>query len=245
MPPEIDEADGADEDYRFFTPGNMIMLGLLLALGIYLAISFSLWNIIKAALGLSFIIFIHELGHFVAAKWCDVHVTVFSIGFGPAIPGCRYTWGETTYKLAILPLGGYVQMVGQVDGDESNDGSDDDPRSYRRKPVWQRMVIISAGVVMNALLAILCFIYVYQVPGKENSAGVIGMIDSGGPLFVKGPHTGGVLEKMGTIENPTFNDLKNMVVHSTAGEKIDIVTRRPGDKSSFAIAIEPRKSRAI
>src|SRR6185503_3668902 len=115
-----------------------------------------LWALTKAALGLGFVIFIHELGHFLVAKWCDVHVTVFSIGFGPAIPGCWWKWGETTYKLALFPLGGYVQMVGQVDGDESSDGSEDDPRSYRNKTVFQRMAIISAGVVMNAILAVVC-----------------------------------------------------------------------------------------
>src|SRR5262245_30840212 len=62
--------------------------------------------VLKVAVGLSLVIFIHELGHFLAAKWCDVHVTTFSIGFGPAIPGCSFQWGETTYKLGVVPLGG-------------------------------------------------------------------------------------------------------------------------------------------
>src|SRR5205807_1024920 len=101
-----------------------------------------LWSVAKAALGLGFIIFIHELGHFLVAKWCDVHVTTFSIGFGPALPGCSFKWGETTYKLALFPLGGYVQMVGQVDGSEETDDNDTDPRSYRNKTVGQRMAII-------------------------------------------------------------------------------------------------------
>src|SRR5262249_24108107 len=108
----------------------------------------------KVAIGLGLVIFLHELGHFLAAKWCDVHGTTFSIGFGSAIPGCSFKWGETTYKLAIVPLGGYVQMVGQVDGDESSDGSEDDPRSFRNKSVGQRMLIISAGVIMNVILAV-------------------------------------------------------------------------------------------
>ena len=67
-------------------------------------------------IGLGFVIFIHELGHFLAAKWCDVHVKTFSIGFGPAVPVCSYKWGETTYMLGIIPLGGYVAMVGEGDG---------------------------------------------------------------------------------------------------------------------------------
>jgi len=58
------------------------------------------------AAGLCCVVFIHELGHFLAAKWCDVHVLTFSLGFGPAIPGCSFRRGETLYKIAILPLGG-------------------------------------------------------------------------------------------------------------------------------------------
>ena len=149
--------------------GNAFILAILGAIFVYLYLNFDssgLWAIGKAALGLSFVIFIHELGHFLVAKWCDVHVTVFSIGFGPPIPGCSFQWGETNYRLALFPLGGYVQMVGQIDADESSDGSEDDPRSYRNKTVWQRMAIISAGVVMNVILAIICFVIVFQGPAR-------------------------------------------------------------------------------
>ena len=70
---------------------------------------------LKVMIGLGLVIFIHELGHFLAAKWCDVHVRTFSIGFGPAVPFCSYKWGETTYMVGIIPLGGYVSMVGEGD----------------------------------------------------------------------------------------------------------------------------------
>ena len=76
---------------------------------------------LKVILGLGLVICIHELGHFLAAKWCDVHVKTFSIGFGPAVPFCSYKWGETTYMIGIIPLGGYVSMVGEGD----NAGDDD------------------------------------------------------------------------------------------------------------------------
>src|SRR5262249_41223536 len=86
---------------------------IFLALGIWLYRSYGWDGVVRAflvMLGLGFVIFIHELGHFLAAKWCDVHVQTFSIGFGPALPGCSFQRGETTYKLAVLPLGGYVAM---------------------------------------------------------------------------------------------------------------------------------------
>src|SRR5207249_11711760 len=114
------------------------------------------------ALGLGLVIFIHELGHFLAAKWCDVHVTTFSIGFGPALPGCSWQRGETTYKLAILPLGGYVNMVGE--GPEAEEDPDY-PRSFKNKSVGRRMLIISAGVLMNVLFGCIFFVVVYRYHG--------------------------------------------------------------------------------
>src|SRR5438445_7436488 len=120
----------------------------------------SLWKIAKVLVGLGFVIFIHELGHFLVAKWCDVHVQTFSVGFGPALPGCSFQWGETLYKIALFPLGGYVKMVGEGTED---DESADDPRSFKKKSVGQRMAIISAGVIMNVILAGACFSLVYKL----------------------------------------------------------------------------------
>ena len=128
-------------------------------------------GVFRAALvvvGLGFVIFIHELGHFLAAKWCNVHVQTFSLGFGPALPGCSFKWGETTYKIGILPLGGYVQMVGEgADADEDESY----PRSYKNKTVLQRMFIISAGVVMNVLLGFVCFVARLPVPRRRDAGG--------------------------------------------------------------------------
>ena len=175
--------------------------------------------IAKAALGLSFVVFLHELGHFMAAKWCDVNVNTFSIGFGPTIPGCSFQWGETTYKLALFPLGGYVQMVGQVDGDEASDGSEDDPRSYRNKSVGQRMLIISAGVIMNVILAVICFVVVFRGPGKDRMAGVIGEIDTGAPAFNYGLRTGAEILQIGEIKYPYFENLMVRVMAAIARTK--------------------------
>lgn len=244
--PPVESFDpyGPEGEPGFFSPTNILMLGMIAALAIFLVSKFNLeelWNIAKAALGLSFVIFIHELGHFLAAKWCGVNVTTFSIGFGPPIPGCSFTSGETTYKLAILPLGGYVQMVGQVDGDESSDDGDD-PRSYRKKTVSQRMLIISAGVIMNAILAIFCFIAVYQGPGRKHPSGVVSIVDSGGPVFKKGVPTGALITLIGDEENPNFTDLKYTVIFSRAGKKIPLAYRLKNE-GPFAIEIESRKDK--
>ncbi|MGL4552667.1 MAG: site-2 protease family protein, partial [Gemmataceae bacterium] len=118
---------------------NGVMMLLLIAAGGFLFNRVGFEGLVPAALaavGLGFLIFIHELGHFAAAKWCDVHVKTFSIGFGPAIPGMHFTLGETLYMIGILPLGGYVNMVGE--GTE-NDEDELNPRSFKAKGVLQRM----------------------------------------------------------------------------------------------------------
>jgi regulator of sigma E protease len=226
---------------------NGPILGLVFALLVYLFMKFDsdgLVAIAKAALGLSLVVFLHELGHFLAAKWCDVHVTTFSIGFGPAIPGCSFKWGETTYKLALFPLGGYVQMVGQVDGDESSDGSEDDPRSFRNKRVGQRMLIISAGVIMNVILAVVCFIVVFRGPGKDRIAGVIGSVEPGAPAFKYGLRSGAEILQIGDIKDPYFENLMVRVMANLPGEKIEFVAKRPGDPKPLDFMIQPRNDSA-
>jgi len=206
-----------------------------------------LWTILLAAVGLGFVIFIHELGHFLVAKWCDVHVETFSIGFGPPMPGCCYKWGETTYMLALLPLGGYVKMVGQVDGDEKDDpDNDDDPRSYKNKKVWQRMAIISAGVIMNVILGAACFIFVFMAHGMERPPAVIGQVDSGSPVWKKGGQSGDVIREIGDAKAMPgaplyFDDLMTQVVLSKENQPLPFEYGPPGPGGPiYTTTIEPR-----
>lgn len=226
---------------------NGVPLLIVLALLAFLFYKFdpgSLLNILKAFLGLSLVVFIHEMGHLLAAKWCDVHVTSFSLGFGPTIPGCSFKWGETTYKFSLIPLGGYVQMVGQIDGDEASDGSEEDPRSYKNKTVGQRMLIISAGVIMNVILAVVCFVLVFTIPGKDRTAAVISGIDTSSPSFTKGIRTGSMVTEINGREKPTFEDLMFAVRGSLEGEEIHFVFQRPEDAKALALDIEPLKKKS-
>jgi regulator of sigma E protease len=221
---EATEAPAAEAEptiRQWIVQHGSVLAIILAGIGLlHYKLGWDLGTIAKVAVGLGFIIFIHELGHFLVAKWCDVHVQTFSIGFGPALPGCKFTWGETTYKLALIPLGGYVQMVGQVDGDESSDGSEDDPRSYRNKSVWQRMAIISAGVTMNALLAVVCFVVVFLGPGKDRKAGVVGSLDTNGPAFKAGVPTGAKVLDVGGVRDPYFEQLMSVVMATGEGDKL-------------------------
>src|SRR5512146_2168480 len=100
------------------------------------------------------LIFVHELGHFVTAKLLGVKVLKFSIGFGPKVVGVRR--GETEYLLSLLPLGGYVKMIGEDPGDESPEAADP-ARSFSKKNVGTRSLIILAGPVANLILPIFIF----------------------------------------------------------------------------------------
>lgn len=102
---------------------------------------------------------IHELGHFLAAKYFKMRVNKFSIGFPPKIFGFKK--GETEYVIGATPLGGYVQIAGMIDElgteDESTMSDEIQPDEFRGRPVWQRMIVITAGVIFNAILAFLIY----------------------------------------------------------------------------------------
>jgi regulator of sigma E protease len=196
---------------------------------------------LKVAVGLGFIIFIHELGHFAAAKWCDVHVRTFSIGFGPAVPFCSYKWGETTYMIGVVPLGGYVAMVGEGEGAEGEEEGEEDPRSFRKKTVGQRMFIISAGVVMNVLLGLACFVAAY-LHGVQEKPATVDNIESGGAAWREGMRTGDHITRLGGRDNPPFDDIRPQVMSSDEGEQIPIAWDRPepdGGVRHFAGAVTP------
>ena len=126
-------------------------------------------TLIATIVVLSVVIFVHELGHLMAAKWVDIEVPRFSIGFGPKLAGFRI--GETEYILSALPLGGYVRMAGLEEGAELEGGREPEreagPRDFEAKPLWARILVISAGVLMNLLFAILVFIGLNLAYGQE------------------------------------------------------------------------------
>jgi membrane-associated protease RseP (regulator of RpoE activity) len=227
VPEAPEEGPGEDAKLTFgewFKKNRFYLIALALLAGL-LYWKFGLtgtWNLVLAGLGLGFVIFIHELGHFAVAKWCDVHVETFSVGFGPALPGCQFKWGETVYKLALFPLGGYVKMLGEGD----DEGGENNPRSYKNKKVRQRMAIISAGVIMNVILAAVCFTVAFTL-GKERKAGVFGMIDSGKEAWRKGIPAGAKLKqvgsRVGTPKRPVyFDDLLRAVLATADGEQLKI-----------------------
>lgn len=110
---------------------------------------------------------IHELGHFLAAKYFNMRVDKFSIGFPPKI--FSFTKGETKYVLGATPLGGYVSIAGMIDESMNDEFLEQEPKEdeFRSKPVWQRMIVITAGVIFNAILAVIIYTGIALSYGEE------------------------------------------------------------------------------
>jgi regulator of sigma E protease len=193
-------------------------------------------NILKVALGLGFVIFIHELGHFLIAKWNSVKVEKFSIGFGPTLYGFRR--GDTEYVLAAFPLGGFVKMLGE--GIEEGDVKSTDPRAYPNKSVSARMAIISAGVIMNVLLAYVCFVYYYQNEREEQPA-ILGAVAAGSPAYEVGLRPGDEVVGIDDRRSLGYKDLLHQVVFSSRGQVLHFQVKRPGHSGLLALDIQPRR----
>lgn len=180
------------------------------------------WLFFQVALGLGFVIFVHELGHFLAAKTFGVRCDKFYVGFDvpisigpikfPRTLG-KFQWGETEYGIGIIPLGGYVKMLGQDDdprkqaeenakirgdGDADDEEIPLDPRSYPAKAVWQRMIIISAGVVMNLIFAVILAGVAYRF-GVPYTPTVVGSTFGGGPAWSVGFEPGDQVVRFGDM----------------------------------------------
>ncbi|MDC0307746.1 RIP metalloprotease RseP [Planctomycetaceae bacterium] len=191
-------------------------------------------NIMRVAIGLGLVIFFHELGHFAVAKWCDVMVERFSIGFGPII--LSRTWGETEYAFSAIPFGGYVKMLGQDDmdpGQMTDEEVSEDPRSYMAKKVWQRMAIISAGVIMNIITGMLFFACSYMM-GVEQAPPVVGNTAIGLPAWESGLQTGDEITSINGKRITSFTDLKLAVALSNGPLKVE-VKKADGEKQNLEI----------
>ncbi|GIK26072.1 MAG: zinc metalloprotease [Betaproteobacteria bacterium] len=122
------------------------------------------------ALALGLLIVVHEAGHFALARWCGVKVLRFSVGFGKPLLSCRFGRDQTELALAAFPLGGYVKMLDEREGEVE---AAELPRAFNRQPVWKRFVIVLAGPVANFLLAIFMY-WVLFVHGVEEPRPVLG-----------------------------------------------------------------------
>lgn len=206
--------------------------------------------IVYIALMIGILVFIHELGHFVVARFFDVRVERFAIGFGPAF--LHWTRGETEYALCALPLGGYVKMYGMNPEELYDEYGQQVPeevaaRAFVRKPLWQRSLIVLAGPVANLILPI--FIYFFFAMGTATQPpSFVGHVQPAGPAGTARALTDGVEpglrdgDKIVAIngeETRYWVDLQGHI-SSAAGEKVVISVERDGERIDFETTPEAR-----
>lgn len=158
---------------------------------------------------LSFLVFFHELGHFLAARFFGVKVEKFSIGFGKAIYS-KY-WAGTTWQFAMIPLGGYVQMKGQDDSNPTLVETGDD--SYNTKKPWQRIIILFAGPFANFILAAILYFSI-ALMGAKTLASVIGNISPNSVAAVSGLQTNDEIIRINDIDIKSWDEIGKVITSS-------------------------------
>jgi regulator of sigma E protease len=240
-------------------------------------------DLVLVLLGFGLIVFLHELGHFLAARWAGIRVLAFAVGFGPALFSWRKGMGfrmgssessylelckartqgqvadirgvdigaisPTEYRFNILPLGGYVKMLGQDDVNPL--ATSDAPDSYQNCKPWKRMVVISAGVVTNVITAAALFILVFMVGLKVEPPKVGGVLPGTPAATAIATNAGaaGVTEpglrpgdELITVDDRSphsFNDLVLGTAMAERGHELALTVRRPGVSSPLLFSLKP------
>jgi regulator of sigma E protease len=185
---------------------------------------------------LGFMILIHEFGHYAVAKWLGVRVEVFSIGFGKRLFGFRR--GETDYRIAAIPLGGYVKMSGENPIDERTD----DPREFMNHSRWHRFLIAIAGPTMNILLAIILLTTIYMLhfeyPAVYDQPTVIGYVLHDTAAAKAGLQIGDRITRIDDESDPTWEqvDLKEAL---NPGQPLEVQVERNGQTLQKTVTPEP------
>lgn len=181
------------------------------------------------AITLGILVFVHELGHFLAAKLTGMRVDRFSIGFPPRAFGKKI--GDTDYCISWIPLGGYVKIAGMVDESFDTEFSEREPQSweFRSKPMWARMLVISAGVVMNIFLAIAIFWSIHYVRGKDRAETTeIGYVTASSPAGNAGLQPGDRIMSVNGEPVSYWDQVQNLVYIENLGEDLLLTIDRDG-----------------
>lgn len=191
---------------------------------------------------LSVIVFIHEFGHYIIAKWAGVKITAFSIGFGKELVGWNDHSG-TRWKISLLPLGGYVKMYGDsseastADADAMEQMSAQEKSlTFHHKPLYKKAAIVAAGPVFNFILTIAVFTYFIMTSGLPSIQPVVGQIMQDSPAMEAGLQPGDRIYKINEDEVKSFNDIPYLIstnlgtpvtLHLMRGDKDMTVTLTP------------------
>ncbi len=212
------------------------VLHLPLSTGVFYALPF--------LVALTVIVFIHELGHFLVARWCGVDVEAFSIGFGREIFGW-YDRHGTRWKVAWIPLGGYVRFRGDANAASMPDAealqrAKSEPGNFHGKPLWQRAAVVAAGPIANFILAIAIFTLAFMFVGRPVIEPRIDEVLPGSAAEQAGILKGDVIVSVDGSEIEDFTGLQQAVM-SRAGEPLPVVILRNGEKINLEVTPQLRE----
>ena len=184
---------------------------------------------------LSLVVFFHELGHFLVARWCGVRVLVFSIGFGPEIVGFNDRHG-TRWKISAIPLGGFVKFFGDENAASVPDSArlavmdaDERAHSFMFQPVAKRAAIVVAGPLANFLLAIVIFAGVFMLYGKQTMSARVDSVQADSAAAEAGFKAGDVVVAINGRPIENFTEMQR-IVGASAGETLAITVDREGSQ---------------
>ncbi|MEW6186203.1 MAG: RIP metalloprotease RseP [Thermodesulfobacteriota bacterium] len=195
-----------------------------------------LFKIIPFVIVLGLLIFVHEVGHFLAAKFFRVKVERFSFGLGPRLVGVKV--GDTDYRISAFPLGGYVKMVGE--GLDEEVPAEEEERSFTHKAVWKRMVIVFCGPFFNFIFAAVVFVLGFFIVGQVILTSEIGEVKPGLPAYQAGLRQGDKIVKMADRPISSWKELPE-VIRSSKGKPMPVVFVRAG--KSYVAQVTPVTSR--
>jgi regulator of sigma E protease len=182
---------------------------------------------------LSIVVFFHELGHFLVARWCGVRVLVFSIGFGPEIIGFNDRHG-TRWKISAIPLGGFVKFFGDDNVASASNGAqladmdaNERARSFVFQPVRKRAAIVVAGPLANFILAIVIFAAIFMLYGKQTMSARVDTVQPDSAAAAAGFQPGDLVTAINGAAIESFADMQR-VVSESAGETLSITVERDG-----------------
>ncbi|HOJ51902.1 MAG TPA: RIP metalloprotease RseP [Syntrophales bacterium] len=188
---------------------------------------------------LGVLIFVHEIGHFLAAKFFRVGILKFSLGFGRRLIGKKI--GETEYVISLIPLGGYVKLLGESEEEVLSEG--DRARSFLAQPVWKRAIIVFAGPFFNFLLAVMIFAFAYT-GGVPVMTSEIGLISPEGAAYEAGMKAGDVIVKIDDYPIRRWDQIAERVVKSK-GRPLRVTVKRGEESQEFVLIPRLTKDRNI
>ena len=193
-------------------------------------------NILLFILILGIIVFIHEFGHFILAKWNGVYVYEFALGMGPKI--CGFKKGETEYNLRAIPIGGFCQLAGE---DLENDKEAKIPKNkqLQNKKAWQRFLIMLFGPMNNFILAVIILFFIALIWGGSNMDPTILKVEKGSAAQEAGLVKGDKVVKVNGHKIETSDDISLYLAIAGTGKKSTIVVKR--DNKNYTYKIKPKK----